>query len=144
MTNFKFTVYRDSWYRGKGFHDSKLSGLYPGENGRAQRMGCCLGHALCDIGVDLETFDNLGEFYEFINADNFEESEYPELSHFIEMECEAIHINDDESLSESHREELLTNLFKKNGIDVEFVNGKRDWHLTEEAPCLLTRSEENC
>jgi hypothetical protein len=90
-------------------------------------MGCCLGHALCDIGVDLATFDNLGELYEFINTRDFDESEYPELRLLLEAENEAIHFNDDVNISDSYREERLINLFKKKGIDVEFVDGKRDW-----------------
>lgn len=129
MTRFKFTVYRDSWYRGKGSRHSKLVDHFSDENGQTELMGCCIGHALSDIGVDSNDFRARSEIFEFSEKlDSYQEDEYDKIELISDIEDELIYVNDNRNLDDSERESRLKDIFKSQDIEVEFVDGKRNWN----------------
>lgn len=129
MTLFKFTVYRDNWYRGKGPYGSLLSGLYSDKEGKACRMGCCLGHAMSDLGLALEDFDTFGEVGEItLDKDDNNRSENKVFATFLKAEGDAIISNDSEHISDLEREQRLKDIFASHDIEVEFKDGKREWN----------------
>lgn len=129
MTQFKFTVYRDSWFRGDGGDDSRLRALYPDENGKACVKGCCLGHAAMDAGVHKDVIDNIPEFGEITEEDikDFDLKNNEFLQALNKGQLRAMDINDNPEISDEQREVLLTQHFKDYNIEVDFVDGKRDW-----------------
>lgn len=132
MTLFKFTVYRDSWYRGKGWYDTTLYGKYAGSNDRACDQGCCLGHALDDLGIGTDITDGMGDVEEVnshlnIAHDTNLKDSMPAFAALLRAEKRAIEVNDDEKTSDEEKEERLRKIFKNEDIEVEFKDGKRSW-----------------
>lgn len=110
----KFTVRRSKWLRGKG------DGYLLNDEGKM----CCLGFAvnqICKVPKKklLDTFRPC-DVLESTKETTFTTISYENViidKHFVE---EAIEVNDDSTISDSGREELLTEIFKENGIKVTF------------------------
>lgn len=114
----KFTVYRDTWLRGRSTASSSLLD----ESG----MRCCLGHLARDLGAEDSAIDGactprgaLGS----VNWPPFLLTTPQRASEAIRNSADAfalMGINDDVALSDTEREAQLTSRFAENGVDVEF------------------------
>ncbi len=119
---FKFTVWRDSWYRGLCANDSSLL--------REDGKRCCVGFYCQALGFDDEA-TRLCAYFPL--ADSAKENQTRALGWLVgSRELAADHdtrhgsvyfVNDDNTLSDRAREEYLTKLFAAQGIDVTFVDG---------------------
>jgi len=118
----KYTINRQTWLRGV-----EENALLLNSNG----MMCCLGQVCLQSGItsdkllDVETpygLTGVIEDHDLIPykllASNDEDTYYSD-STFART---AMTINDNEEMHELERETKLTQLFKENGIELEFVN----------------------
>lgn len=108
----KLTIDRKIWLRGEG---SEHSILLNNADGRK----CCLGIYLSSVGFSDEKIkqkrcpsDVIGSIPEWL-LDNKKDSDLCK-----ELICE----NDNEHIKEDDREKLIKDLFKKAGIEVEYIN----------------------
>lgn len=112
MAKKTVTVRRSEWARG-------------GRNGDARLLNtngcmCCLGFAICQI-TKIKKSDIDGEKMpeEVFNRKSFLTEEDGCNNSFAE---EASFINDTKDLLEKHREKKLKDLFKKNDINLKFID----------------------
>ena len=134
---FKFTVYRDSWYRGNSYIDTTLYSRYPGINGRACYQGCCLGHALNDLGFGTDIIENMGDVSEVhshtqLNYDRDFRKTNDVFRALCDVETRAIEVNDDDEISDEEREKKLKEIFNDANIEIEFKDGKREWKTSSD------------
>ncbi len=112
----KFTVYRDTWLRGIGSHNSFLL-AHDGKR-------CCLGHMARDLGADdgalLEVCTPRASSKEVRWPESFLATDEAEITRNSDLAFRLMSINDDETLSDVEREERLTATLAQAGIDVEF------------------------
>jgi len=130
---FKFTVYRDSWYRGQSYFDTTLYGMYKGSNGRACNQGCCLGHALNDLGFGTDIIENMGDVSEVRSRTHLDYNldlckTNKAFRALCDVEAFAIDANDKPEISDEEREEKLKEIFNRANVEVEFKDGKREWN----------------
>jgi hypothetical protein len=108
----KFTVYRERWFRGKGWSQSQLL--------RGDGTMCCLGFYAKSCGA---TDDHiLGKA-----APSMSQGFWPDWMYRfparVPVVNEMMAINDGRSLPDEERERQLTELFAAQGITVEFKDG---------------------
>lgn len=102
----------------------------------AEGCKCCLGHLASQVySIPDDELKECGEPNECIHKDTVmtemvteviddEDGPYKKtMSTDTNFTCAAIEINDDTKIEDSVRESKLTNLFKENGIKLEFFNG---------------------
>lgn len=124
------TIDRTEWMRGAG--DNYLSCDLDGI-GQIQR--CCLGfHSIQIDGYTDETMEDIGEPSNLPNTQVVDGKTVVMKSSLVEEPYEhltilclhwakqAMKINDDASLTEENREEMITKLAKENGYDYKFIN----------------------
>jgi len=114
----KFTVDRQTWYRGKDTGESKLL--------RYDGTRCCIGFVGKQVGC---TDDDLLDVAEVIKMDsnnrNFPvwmREPYTHKGGGRTLIGEAYHVNDDENLTDEQREARLKELFIEAGDEIEFIN----------------------
>lgn len=133
-----FTIYRDSWRRGgDGIELLELgsTSLYNATN----NLMCCLGQCAFEAGVKLDALEGIGEPND-VSFDDYpvligsgllnDDEGYWRQSAFSKQ---AIPINDDEQITDRHREEKLIELGSRYGHTITFVEGIAPWFISEEA-----------
>ena len=117
----KLIIDRKKWYRGRGTAESRLRL----KNGTM----CCLGFYALSCGkTEDEILDKsylLTEEYDMYSLPTTEEAEW--LNSELEYPyCSTSRLlgftNDDVDLKEEDREQQISEIFAKNGVEVEFVN----------------------
>ena len=111
ITHFK--IDRSKWRSGD-------AGEYMTGAGRAELLNssgymCCLGQCMSQLGIEDEDLVGRGEPNCVANLLPF--SQY---SNCTELSFDAMEINDNLVNTIEHREEKLTELFKKHGLSIEF------------------------
>lgn len=110
----KFTVDRQTWYRGKGCQNSYLL--------KGNGKKCCIGFVGTQCGVPNNVMllipsvekvptDNRLLFPKWMTDEGYSWG----LS-------EAYRVNDDIAITDEHREEELKRIFERKGDEIEFVN----------------------
>lgn len=116
----KLTIKRSEWVRGEG---PWLSKLFTSKGKR-----CCLGFFGNSLGIpdrEMKEIGSPGKFNEIFRNEIFRAKTtlFPEiLDEFSVSYAEFIEANDDESISSYDRERILKGLFKRIGVEAEFVN----------------------
>jgi len=112
-----FVINRKKWYRG---HEDESRLLRPSDG----KM-CCLGFfekAIC--GLKIKDILDIGDPLELESESQpewfFRNTKYKTETFSLDLYT-LIQVNDNENLTESVREELIKNIFKKHNIKVKFV-----------------------
>ena len=121
----EFILKREEWWRGNP-NDSGLL-LSPEVSRRADFWKCCIGHYSLACGFTLNELR--GNHYlenvvdEAYNEGRMSDELFEEFKLVTSMlwGLQVYQTNDDESLTEEKREELITNKLKKIGITVNIV-----------------------
>ncbi len=126
----KVQIDRKTWLRGVGSNDSVYKVRLRTEEGEQ----CCLGFVCKKLGLKNKDILDVGRPGHLVRYDNFAQRNAKEKLTPVLLKVkeptekawveEAITINDDSLMSETEREEKLTKLFAKNGLDVKFVGPK--------------------
>jgi hypothetical protein len=128
-----FVVNRKNWYRGKGMRHSRLLN-------NANNM-CCLGFYALACGLDKKVIRNIQDPLNAVRITESNpkamDSQYRNVLRKSEviwntklvpknrednsvLARKLMTVNDEKELSEEKREETLTKLFKKMGVEVKF------------------------
>jgi hypothetical protein len=126
----KFTIYRDSWLRGKFVQgESRLHRKYD------NRM-CCIGQMACQAGTRLAALTGVSTLDSLLPVDTPEsllflvDADVFDYRKSSTTASDAMNLNDDDvdyRFTEAQREEELTRLFSKNNIELTFVDGVAPW-----------------
>jgi hypothetical protein len=118
----KFTVKRSSWARGRNGITLLLSDI--------SNTRCCLGFYAQACGIPDEKLLNKGTPGMVIESNNIEwDSDLIDTTHQrysgidSEITMKLMSINDDNKLTETERESMLTQMFRdRMGVEVEFID----------------------
>ena len=121
----KIRIKRSKWLRGDPsdhFKDDQKSYITTYMCDRDGRM-CCLGFAANQIsGIAKKEMVELSEPADVYIRQSFLTNTIDGVAFNSRLAVLAIEINDAQNITEEQRETELTKLFKKNGIELEFVD----------------------
>lgn len=126
----KFTVDRANWLRGEGPREPEPSALFRSTDHKL----CCLGFRALACGHTKESITDVGmpsELYTYTKRNPVSITAWKGLVDWLGKErsyytdtptcSKIVSINDDDTISDDHRENLLLELFTEIGDEVEFV-----------------------
>lgn len=133
-----YIIYRGSWRRGG---DNQILTAELGDTSLYQtrtNMMCCLGQCAFEAGVPLDKLREIGE-PAYVDAESILipagllSDDYEDGGRQSLFSNRAIAINDDETIGDERREELLVELATRFGHEITFVDGIAPWFKSEAA-----------